>query len=164
MFRGIPAKVAALALLTLLGLAPGRALAQSQATNGSIEGTIVDPTGAVLPGVTVTVTHVDTGTDRVVVTNEKGLFRAPLLPLGTYKVSAELQGFKRFEKTGITLSVGETAVVNATLPVGQVSEVVNVSGDSPVLNTARIDIGHTMSDAEVHNLPLVARNPYNFAL
>jgi hypothetical protein len=164
MLRAIPGKAAALALLMLLGMAPGPVLAQSQATNGSIEGTIVDASGAVLPGVSVTVTNVDTGTDRVVVTNEKGLFRAPLLPLGTYKVRAELPGFKRFEKTGITVSVGETAVVNATMSVGQVTEVVNVSGDSPALNTARIDIGHTMSDQEVHNLPLVARNPYNFAL
>ena len=164
MFRGLSAKAAVLALLALLGLSPVRADAQSQATNGSIEGTISDASGAVLPGVTVTVTNVDTGIERVVITNEKGLFRAPLLPLGNYRVSAELQGFKKFEKTGVSLSVGETAVVNANLSVGQVTEVVNVSGDSPVLNTARIDIGHTMSDREVHNLPLVARNPYNFAL
>jgi len=156
--------VAAIALLMLLGLAPARAFAQSQAANGSIEGTIVDASGAVLPGVSVTITNVGTGISQTVITNERGLFRAPLLPLGTYKVAAELQGFKRIEKTGITLSVGETAVVNAAMSVGQVSEVINVSGDSPVLNTARIDIGHTMSDTEVHNLPLVARNPYNFAL
>jgi Carboxypeptidase regulatory-like domain/TonB dependent receptor-like, beta-barrel len=164
MFRGLSGKAAAYALLMLLGLAPATARAQSQATNGTIEGTIVDASGAVLPGVTVTITNVDTGIDRVVTTNDKGLFRAPLLPLGTYKVSAELQGFKRFEKTGVTLSVGETAVVNASMSVGQINETVNVSGDSPALNPARIDIGHTMSDQEVHNLPLVARNPYNFAL
>jgi hypothetical protein len=164
MFPGIRAKVAACALFTVLGLLPAGAFAQSQASNGSIEGTIVDASGAVLPGVTVTVTNIDTGITQSVITNEHGLFRAPLLPLGTYKVAAELQGFKRFEKTGVTLSVGETAVVNATMTVGQVSEVINVTGDSPVLNTARIDIGHTMSDTEVHNLPLVARNPYNFAL
>src|SRR4051794_37142603 len=164
MFRGISARTAALALVALLGLLPARAWAQSQASNGSIEGTIVDGSGAVLPGVSVTVTNVDTGVVQSTITNEHGLFRAPLLPLGTYKVSAELQGFKRFEKTGVTLSVGETAVVNASMSVGQVSEVVNVTGDSPALNTARIDIGHTMSSTEVHNLPLVARNPYNFAL
>jgi hypothetical protein len=164
MFRALAAKAAALAVLVLLGLSPARAYAQSQATNGSIEGKIVDASGAVLPGVTVTITNVDTGVERVVVTNENGLYRAPLLPLGAYKVAAELQGFKRFEDTGVTLSVGETAVVNATMTVGQVSETINVTGDSPALNTARIDIGHTMSDTEVHNLPLVARNPYNFAL
>ena len=164
MFRGLSGRAAAYALLMLLGLTPVPAAAQSQATNGTIEGAIVDASGAVLPGVTVTVTNVDTGIDRVVTTNEKGLFRAPLLTLGTYKVTAELQGFKRFEKSGVTLSVGETVVINASLSVGNVSETVDVSGDAPALNSARIDIGHTMSDQEVHNLPLVARNPYNFAL
>src|SRR5215467_1197097 len=155
------ARMAALGLLALALLLPSVARAQSQATDG----TITDSTGAILPGVTVTITNVDTGTDRAVVTNERGLFRAPLLPLGTYKVSAELQGFKRFEKTGISLSVGQTVVVNASLSVGQVSETVRVSAaDAPPIDTARIDIGHTMSDTEVHNLPLVARNPYNFAL
>jgi hypothetical protein len=119
----------------------------------------------VLPGVTVTITNVGTGTERSVTTNEKGLFRAPLLPLGKYRVVAELQGFKKFEGTDIQLSVGQTAVVNATLSVGTVSETITVSSaETPALDIARIDIGHTMSDLEVHNLPLVARNPYNFAL
>jgi hypothetical protein len=151
------------ALLSVFFSVP--AFAQSQAANGAIEGTVTDSTGGVLPGVTVTITNTDTGTERVVTTNELGLFRAPLLPLGTYNVVAELQGFKKFEQTGIKLSVGETAVVKAALGVGQVTEVVSVSAaDKPALDIARIDIGHTMSDQEVHNLPLVARNPYNFAL
>jgi len=141
------------------------ARAQSQAANGAIEGTVTDTSGGVLPGVTVTITSVDTGAQRIVITNEKGLYRAPLLPLGSYRVIAELPGFKKFEQTDIRLSVGQTAVVNATLSIGAVSETITVSSaDSPALDLARIDIGHTMSDLEVHNLPLVARNPYNFAL
>jgi len=141
------------------------AFAQSTAANGTIEGTISDSSGGVLPGVTVTITNVNTGVERAVVTNEKGLYRAPLLPLGSYQVVAELPGFKIFKQTDITLSVGQTAVVNATLAVGTVSETITVSStDLPALDIARIDIGHTMSDLEVHNLPLVARNPYNFAL
>jgi hypothetical protein len=152
-----------LAFLSLLVSAP--ALAQSTAANGAIEGTVSDTQGGVLPGVTVTVFNVDTGTERSTVTNEKGLYRAPLLPLGTYRVTIELQGFKKFERTGVKLSVGDTALINATLSVGAVSETITVSSqDLPVLDAARIDIGHTMSDVEVHNLPLVARNPYNFAL
>src|ERR1700730_9565564 len=151
------------ALLSLSLTAP--AFAQSQAANGAIEGTISDSSGGVLPGVTVTITNVDTGTERTLVTNEKGLYRAPLLTLGKYRVVAELQGFKKAEQKDIQLSVGQTAVVNATLSVGAVSETITVSGsDIPALDVARIDIGHTMSELEVHNLPLVARNPYNFAL
>jgi Carboxypeptidase regulatory-like domain/TonB dependent receptor len=156
-------KIAAFIVLTLAVSVP--ALAQSTAANGAIEGTVSDSSGAVLPGVTVTITNVDTGTERSVTTNEKGLYRAPLLPLGKYRVVAELQGFKKFEQTDISLSVGQTATVNATLSVGTVSETITVSSsDIPALDIARIDIGHTMSELEVHNLPLVARNPYNFAL
>jgi hypothetical protein len=152
-------------LLTLLVFAPSFALAQSQATNGAIEGTIADSSGAVLPGATVTITNVNTKIQTVVVSNDKGLFRAPLLPIGTYDVAVELQGFKKFTQTGVVVNVGETATVNAALPVGSVSESVSVSANEvPALNPSRIDIGHTMSDVEVHNLPLVARNPYNFAL
>jgi hypothetical protein len=151
------------ALLSLSLAAP--AMAQSQGANGAIEGTVSDSSGGVLPGVTVTITNTDTGAERSVVTNEKGLYRAPLLPLGKYRVIAELQGFKKAEQKDIQLSVGQTAVVNATLSVGTVSETITVSGsDIPALDVARIDIGHTMSELEVHNLPLVARNPYNFAL
>ncbi len=70
-----------LSLLAVLAIA-SPALAQSQAINGTIEGTVTDPSGAVLPGVTVTLTNTDTGAVRSVVTNERGIYRAPLLPLG----------------------------------------------------------------------------------
>src|ERR1700736_2306253 len=152
----------AAALLSSLLAAP--AYAQATAANGSIEGSIVDTSGGVLPGVTVTISNTDTGTERSVVTNEKGLYRAPLLPLGNYRVVAELQGFKKFEQTGITLSVGEAAAVNVTLGVGTVNETITVNANTPLLDSAKIDIGHNLSELEVKNLPLVARNPYNFAL
>src|SRR5262249_48594794 len=156
-------KIAAFIVVALVAWVP--ASAQSTAANGTIEGNLPDTSGGVLPGGTRTITNVDTGAERSVTTNEKGLYRAPLLPLGKYHVVAELQGFKKFEQTNITLSVGQTATVNATLAVGTVSETITVSStDIPALDVARIDVGHTMSDLEVHNLPLVARNPYNFAL
>src|SRR5688500_6593407 len=101
------------------------ASAQGQAINGTIEGTVVDNSGGILPGVTVTVTNTDNGDTRVVLTNETGVFRAPLLPLGAYRVAAELQGFRRYEQTGITLSAGQVAVVNVTLAVGAVTETVS---------------------------------------
>ena len=90
------------AFLVSLSLASAAA-AQGQAINGTIEGSVVDDSGGVLPGVTVTVTNTDTGDTRVVVTNENGVYRAPLLPLGSYRVSAELQGFRRYEQTGVAL-------------------------------------------------------------
>jgi hypothetical protein len=153
-----------LAVMLALALAVPAA-AQSQAANGSIEGTVVDSSGGLLPGVAVTVTNTDTGAQRTVVTNAAGMFRAPLLTLGAYKVVAELEGFKKYEESGVKLSVGQTVAMKIVMGVGALTETVTVNAaDRPALELARIDIGHTMSDQEVHSLPLVARNPYNFAL
>jgi hypothetical protein len=151
-----------LALLLVVSAAP--ALAQSQAANGAIEGTVRDNSGGVLPGVTVSVANADTGTLRIVVTNESGLYRAVLLPLGTYRVTAELAGFKKHEQGGIELGAGRTAEINITLQVGDLNETVSVTADSPIVDPAKIDLGRNLNEREVKNLPLVSRNPYNFAL
>jgi outer membrane receptor protein involved in Fe transport len=140
------------------------AFAQSTAINGTIEGTVSDDQGAVLPGVTITVSNLDTGDNRVVVTNERGLYRAPLLSLGTYRVVAELQGFKKFEQTGVSLRAGQTAVIDVRLTVGAIAETVMVTADSPLIDLAKIEQGRTLSEQEIKTLPLTSRNPYNFAL
>jgi hypothetical protein len=155
---GIGLVSAALALLS-----PHAAAAQAQAANGNIEGTVRDTSGAGLPGVMVTVTNMETGTTRSVVTTEDGVYRAPLLPLGRYKVSAELQGFKTFEQQGITLSAGQTALINVELSVGNIAETITVTSESPIAQPGKIDLGRTIGEQEVRNLPLVSRNPYNFA-
>ena len=138
-------------------------LAQSQAVNGTIEGTITDQSGAALPGVSITVSNIDTGDTRVVLSNATGVYRAPLLPLGRYRVSAELQGFRKFEQQGLTLSAGQSAVINVVLSVGNMSETVTVTGESSISDPGKIDLGRTISETEIRNLPLVSRNPYNFA-
>lgn len=150
------------ALLALVLSAP--AFGQSQAINGTIEGTIIDAQGGVLPGVTVTVSNLDTGDRRSVITNENGLFRAPLLPLGTYRVVAELQGFRTYEQTGVTLTAGRTAIVNIKLTVGELQETITVTADSPLVDLGKIEQGRTITEAEIKTLPLTSRNPYNFAL
>jgi hypothetical protein len=142
---------------------PLTAAAQSQAINGSIEGMVRDSSGAALPGVTVTITNTETGAQRSVVTGGEGEYRAPLLPLGKYDVVAELSGFKKFEQKGITLQAGQVALINIGLSVGDVSETITVTGESPVAQPGRIDLGRTIGETEVKNLPLVSRNPYNFA-
>jgi len=150
--------------LALASAFPAVALAQSTAVNGTIEGTVLDASGGVLPGVTITVTNTDTGAQRAVVSNEAGVYRAPLLPLGTYTLVAELSGFKRYEEHGIELNAGQTAVVNVTLVIGSLEETVTVTGETPVVDAGKIDVGRNLSEREVKNLPLVSRNPYNFAL
>ena len=137
--------------------------AQSTAINGAIEGVARDATGAVLPGVTVHLTNIDTGAQRTLTTGSDGGFRALLLPLGTYTVRGEMQGFKAVERTGVKLSAGQTATINFTLEVGGLEEVVSVSGEAPMAQPGKIDLGRTISEAEIKDLPLVSRNPYNFA-
>ena len=156
-------RICALALMAMAALT-GTAFAQSQAINGTIEGTVKDGSGAVLPGVTVTVTNTDTGSQRVVVTNESGVFRAPLLQLGRFTVSAELNGFSKFEQVGITLAAGQTVALNIALKVGGLTDAITVTADSAVVNLAKTDVGRNINEVEVKNLPLVSRNPYNFAL
>jgi hypothetical protein len=140
------------------------AAAQSTAINATVEGTVSDDQGAVLPGVTVTVTNVETGDTRSVISNESGLYRALLLPLGIYRIEAELQGFKKYQQSGITLRAGQTAVIDVKLSVGTLSETVTVTADSPLVDLAKIEQGRTLTNAEIKTLPLTSRNPYNFAL
>ena len=137
--------------------------AQSQAMNGLIEGVVKDSTGGVLPGVNVTVTNTTTGETKTYVTDANGNYRAPLLSLGSYKVRVELSGFKAYERAGFSLSAGQNVVVNATLETGVMTETVTVTGEAPVANPGKVDIGRTISEDEIKNLPLVSRNPYNFA-
>ena len=143
-------------------------MAQSQAANGSIEGTVTDASGGVLPGRDRDGhQHRDRARSASVVTNEAGLFRAPLLPLGTYKVVAELEGFKKYEESGHpAVSVGQTAVAQDRDGRRRAHRDRDRERGRPADRStlARIDIGRTDDDQEVHNLPLVARNPYNFAL
>ncbi|MFM8532343.1 MAG: carboxypeptidase regulatory-like domain-containing protein [Acidimicrobiia bacterium] len=153
--------ITAFLLSVVIGTA---AFAQSTAINGNIEGRVKDEQGSLLPGVTVTVTNIDTGDSRVVVTNESGVYRAPLLSLGTYRVAAELQGFKKFEQTGVSLRAGQTAVIDVSLSVGALAETITVTADAPVVDLAKIEQGRTLSEAEIKTLPLTSRNPYNVAL
>jgi len=147
----------------LMLLVSTSAFAQSQAMNGLIEGVVKDSSGGVLPGVNVTVTNTSTGESKTIVTDAAGNYRAPLLSLGSYKVRVELSGFKAYERAGFTLSAGQGVVVNATLETGVMTETVTVTGEAPVANPGKVDIGRTISEEEIKNLPLVSRNPYNFA-
>src|SRR5213082_898975 len=105
--------VVLLALILLLVTVP--LLAQSQATTGVIEGTVVDASAAAVPGVTLTVKNTATGYETVVVTDSAGRFRAVLLPLGPYQVTAVLQGFATVVQKGLDLGVGQTLTLNIDL-------------------------------------------------
>jgi hypothetical protein len=152
------------ACFALAAFAPPRAAAQSQALNGQIEGTVSDTKGSVVAGATLTAANVETGVTRTVTTGEDGVYRLPLLPLGTYRVTVEAAGFKRLVRDGITLTTGQTATLAVELETGGVDETVTVDGDVVIADVGKIDVGRVMNEGEVKNLPLVSRNPYNFAL
>jgi outer membrane receptor protein involved in Fe transport len=148
--------------LFLAALAPSTALAQS--ATGSIEGTVTDGSGAVLPGVTVTVRHQATGVSREVVANAQGLFHAPVLPVGNYSVQADLAGFKTFKQQDLVLTVGQTLTLTIQLGVAALAETVTVSGQTPVIESGRSQVSSTVNEVSVANLPVNGRNFIDFAL
>lgn len=116
------------ATVTALALMAGVATAQQQ--TGSISGRAIDNSGAVLPGVTVTVSGPALIQPRVLTTSDTGSFRAPDLPIGSYQVRFELPGFKTFVTQDIRLTIGFNAEVNATMEVSAVEETVTVTARS----------------------------------
>ena len=112
----------------------GGANAWAQAT-AQIGGTVKDQTGAVLPGVEVTVTQTETGATRTAVTNETGSYQLPNLPIGPYKLEATLPGFRTYAQTGIVLQVNASPVINPVLEVGQVTEQVQVEANAALVET-----------------------------
>ena len=130
--------------------------AWAQAT-AQMSGTVRDASGAVLPGVTVTVTQVDTSVTRTTVTDEAGAYVLPNLPTGPYKFEAMLQGFRTYSQTGIVLQVGATPAINVTLAVGNVEETVSVEGAAPLVDVKSSGISSVVENERILELPLQGR-------
>ena len=137
-----------------LVLACGSAWAQATAT---ISGTARDQSGAVLPGVTITVTQQETSLVRTTVTNETGSYVLPNLPLGPYRLEAMLQGFATFAQGGIVLQVNASPVVNPVMGVSAIAEEVQVTGAAPLVDTRSSGVGTVVELQRVVELPLNAR-------
>jgi hypothetical protein len=142
----------------LLVLVPGVLYAQSQATTGVIEGTVTDPSGAVLPGVTVTLKNTATNYDSVHVTDAEGRFRGVLLPLGPYEVRASLDGFAPQLVRGLELGVGQTRTLDIKMGQAAVSEELVVTAEAPLIETARTEGATRLSEEAVSDLPNNGRN------
>jgi hypothetical protein len=132
--------------------------ARAQDTTGTILGTIGDASGAVLPGVTVTVKNTDTSQSRTIVTDEGGRYRVPLLAPGHYEVTAQLSGFQTMVRSGITVTVGQQAVVDARLSLGNVSESITVEGAAPLVETTTGTISNVVTESELGSMPLNGRD------
>jgi hypothetical protein len=128
--------------------------ASAQAIKGELLGNIVDPGGLALPGVAVTITEVNTNISYTKTTNESGYYTFPSLKDGTYKIVAELGGFKKTVRDGVIVDVNTTVRVDLKMEIGAVEESITVQGESPVLQTDRTDTGRVIESKMVTDLPL----------
>jgi outer membrane receptor protein involved in Fe transport len=131
---------------------------------GSIAGTVTDPSGGVLPGVTVSVTSLDRKTVDSVVTNESGQYVKDRLLPGAYEVKVELQGFKQTVYPDIKVNVDTQTRLDVKLEVGVVSEAVTVTGFTPILKTDRADVATSFETKQLTDLPVLDRNFTKFIL
>jgi Carboxypeptidase regulatory-like domain/TonB dependent receptor len=141
----------ALSAILLCGRMQGQTL-------GTVTGEVKDSTGAVVAAALVTVRNTATNGLREVITNEDGVYSIPALNPGTYDVRAEKSGFKVASRLGIELQVQQTARVDFTLEVGQVSETVEVSSTAPLLTTENATVGTVIEQRRITDLPLNGRN------
>jgi Carboxypeptidase regulatory-like domain len=137
------------------------ALAGAQAVTGTILGRITDGSGAVVPGVTVTLTNTGTKLTRVVTTDSNGEYTAPSLPTGEYSVAAEISGFKTVTMSNIELGVDQHARIDVKLEVGALTESVTIAAGSPLVQTSSSELGTTVSNEQIEALPLNGRNFVN---
>ncbi len=153
--------VACLAIcLCAMGMA-SRAAAQE--TGGAISGTILDAQKAALPGVTVTLKNESTNAELTTVTNQQGAFVHPFVPIGTYTLSAALQGFTTLKREQVEVRVGDRLTIDLTLQVGALTEEVTVAAGSPLLETTNAMRGQVIAREQVQDLPLLGRNPFSLA-
>ena len=149
----------ALAVIGLAGVTAPAALAQGGATS-TIAGTVVDSSGAVVPGADIEVKNEATGTVFTAVSGSNGGFVIPAVPSGTYSVTVTLTGFKKVVLNDVTASVAQTVTVKATLELGALEETVTVSGASEIVQTQATGVATTLSKAQIANLPVVGRGAF----
>jgi hypothetical protein len=156
-FGSLYSRVAVRALILSFALLCSSILGFAQVT-GAISGTVQDASQAPIQGVTVTVHSLETGLTRTVETNESGRFNLSALPLGPTEVRAEKSGFKKAIRGGLSLAVGQEAVVNLTLEIGDIAQQVTVTAEAPVVNTTTAAVAGLVGERQVKDLPLNGRS------
>jgi len=151
--RRLGCRVAALIALLLTA-----STVMAQTTGATLQGTIADEQGAVMPGASVTITNTETGWMREVLSDERGWYRAIALPPGEYELRAHLQGFANYVRRGLRLTTGQEATVNVALKLATVSETITVTAEAPLIETTKNTLGTTVARAELDSLPLIGRN------
>ena len=140
--------------------------ASGQTTNGNIQGTVLDPSNAAVAGATVTARNIDTGLTVAATTTGAGVYALPNLPPGRYEVAVEMSGMKKYVREGVTVATNSTVGLDVQLQVGSATESVTVTSDAAQLETETSDIGSTVQNSLISNLPLevsgTIRNPVQF--
>lgn len=145
-----------LLILALLVLLCGAELLAQQTSN--IVGLVQDATGAVVPDATVTLTETSTNAKRVVTSSVLGAYNASSLPIGTYLIEVEKQGFQKLSRADVTLTTASTLTVDLTLHVGSQAETVTVTGQAPLLQVQSGEVSNLVDSKQMVNLPLATRN------
>ena len=150
-------------LMLILVCLAWTSVAHAQIRSATLTGTVTDPQKAIVPGATVVVTNEGTNVSQELVTNDAGLFTAPLLPAGTYSVTVTLSGFAPFKRSGIILNATETVRVPVELSVGTVGQTVEVSAEAPLLQTDRTSVSGAVGAEMIEALPNITQNPLAYA-
>jgi hypothetical protein len=145
----------------VLALVVAATSASAQQITATLSGTVTDSTGGVVPGAHVVATNTGTNVPFAIDTNASGDYRINLLPVGTYTVKVKAAGFKTFQQTGVVLDLGQSASLNVLLTVGGTEETIDVTTDVPLVNTTTSEVGATVHNVEIENLPIVNRNVYD---
>ena len=145
-------------ILSLFVLAVLAMPAWAQTPSGEISGVVSDASGSVMPGVRVTLTNVATNNVRLAITNESGVYTYPAVPIGNYTLKVELEGFTTLERANIQVQVGSANRIPFTLEIGQLTDVVQVTADTPIIQTANASIGTVIENRSIVELPLNGRN------
>jgi hypothetical protein len=130
----------------------------AQTGTTSLRGTVVDPSGAAISSAKVTLTSADRGFERTSMTGSSGGYEFLQLQPGTYRLTVEMAGFRKYEQLGIALLVDTPTTVNAKLTVGAATELVEVTGASVAINTTDASIGNAFNEEQVKELPMEGRN------
>jgi hypothetical protein len=138
--------------------------ALAQTVTGNIIGHVEDATGAMVPNAKVTLVLSATKESRTVLTNERGEFRAPVLPIGAYDVAAEFAGFKRATASGVVLAVDQTVSLTLKLEPGSMTESVEVMASAPLVDAATSSLGQVIENKKVLDMPLNGRNVFALGL
>jgi hypothetical protein len=149
-------------LLAIVVCAAGNRTYAQGGTTQTLSGTVVDSTGAVIPGADIAAKHSGTGVVNTAVSNTEGLFSIPSLPIGAYTVTVTLQGFKTFVINNVVLTSGAPASVKATMEIGGVTEQVTVASSSEIVQTQSSTVSQTINTTQITKLPLSSRSAMDF--